>query len=187
MKKIVLTFGLIAGAIMSAMMALTTPFMDKIGFDNGLILGYTAMVAAFLLIYVGVRSYRDNVAGGTVSFGRALKVGALIALVASSCYVATWQVLERTVTKDFMEKYAAHTIEKARVNGESEEKLAQRRADMEKFSRWYRNPVFNVAMTFLEPLPVALVMTLVTAGVVSRRRGATSPEVARRSRVIVGS
>ena len=35
MKKIVLTFGLIAGAILSTMMLITLPFMDKIGFDKG--------------------------------------------------------------------------------------------------------------------------------------------------------
>jgi hypothetical protein len=33
----------------------------------------------------------------------------------------------------------------------------------------YKNPVFNVAMTFLEPLPVAVIVALVSAGVLSRR------------------
>ena len=45
------------------------------------------MVLAFLLIFFGVRSYRDNVAGGRVRFGRAFAVGASIAAVASVCYV----------------------------------------------------------------------------------------------------
>ena len=71
MKKTVLTFGLISGAILSAMMLATLPFLDRIGFDRGEIIGYTSMVVAFLLIFFGVRSYRDNVAGGTVGFGRA--------------------------------------------------------------------------------------------------------------------
>ena len=65
MKKTVLTFGLISGAILSAMMLATLPFLDRIGFDRGEIIGYTSMVVAFLLIFFGVRSYRDNVAGGT--------------------------------------------------------------------------------------------------------------------------
>ena len=75
MKKTVLTFGLISGAILSAMMLATLPFLDGIGFDRGEIIGYTSMVLAFLLIFFGVRSYRDNVAGGTVGFGRALRGG----------------------------------------------------------------------------------------------------------------
>ena len=34
MKRIVLTFGLIAGAILSAMMLVTIPFHDAIGFEG---------------------------------------------------------------------------------------------------------------------------------------------------------
>ena len=34
----------------------------------------------------------------------------------------------------------------------------------------YQNPVINAAFTILEPLPVALVIALVSAGVLSRRR-----------------
>ena len=170
MKKTVLTFGLIAGAILSAMMLLTVPFMDEIGFDRGEIIGYTSMVLAFLLIFFGVRSYRDNVAGGTVSFGRAFQVGAMITVVAALCYVATWQVVYYRFTPDFMEKYQAHVLEKARADGESEAEIAKRVADMEKYARWYTNPAIRSAITFMEPLPVALIVTLVSAGVLSRRR-----------------
>jgi uncharacterized protein (TIGR03382 family) len=41
----------------------------------------------------------------------------------------------------------------------------------------YNNPAVNIAVTFLEPLPVALVMALVSAGVLSRRRKADGDEV----------
>jgi hypothetical protein len=83
MKKIVLTYGLIAGAMLSAMMLATVPFMEKIG-DYGELIGYSTMVLAFLLVFFGVRSYRDNVRGGTVGFGRAFLVGLSIAFLASA-------------------------------------------------------------------------------------------------------
>lgn len=172
MKKIVLTFGLISGAIMSAMMLATIPFMDKIGFDHGYVIGYTSMVLAFLLIYFGVRSYRDNVGGGRVSFGRALAVGALISVVASACYVATWEVIYYKLTPDHISKYQAYVLDKERAAGASAEKLAKKRAELESFAEMYKNPAINVAFTFLEPLPVALVMTLVTAGVLGRKKKA---------------
>ena len=70
MRKIVLTYGLIAGAILAAMMFATLPFEDRIGFDKAAVIGYTTMVAAFLMVFFGVRSYRDRVAGGSLSFGR---------------------------------------------------------------------------------------------------------------------
>ncbi|MEO6524992.1 MAG: DUF4199 domain-containing protein [Gemmatimonadaceae bacterium] len=170
MKKTVLTFGLISGAILSAMMLITLPFHDALGFDRGMIVGYTTMVLSFLLIYFGVRSYRDNVAGGTVRFGRALAVGGLIALVASLCYVATWEVYYFTVKPDFIPKYQAYELEKARAGGASEDAIARKKAEMDKFAVMYQNPAANAAMTLMEPLPVALVMALVSAGVLSRRR-----------------
>ncbi len=170
MKKIVLTFGLIAGAILSAMMLLTLPFHDSMSNETGMVIGYTTMVMAFLLIFFGVRSYRDNVAGGRIAFRKALGVGALIALVASTCYVATWQVVYFGGKSDYIEKYQERVLEKERLGGASEAQLAAKRAEMEKFAEMYKNPLFNAAITFLEPLPVALVIALVSAGILSRRR-----------------
>ena len=172
MTKTVFTFGLIAGAMLSAMMLATVPFMDSIGFEYGEIIGYSSMVLAFLLTFFGIRSYRDNVAGGTVGFGRALAVGLLISAVASVCYVATWELIYFKLTPDFGAKFQAHLIEKARKNGESEEAIARRKAELARFVELYRNPAFNAAITFLEPLPVALVVTLVSAGILSRRKTA---------------
>lgn len=170
MKKTVLTFGLIAGAMLSAMLLITIPFQDAIGFDRGEIIGYTSMVAAFLLIFFGVRSYRDNVAGGTIRFGRAFTVGALIAVVASLCYVVTWEVIYFKISPAFLAKDQTHFIDKARAAGESEDAIAKKKAEMDAFAKLYQNPVINAAITFVEPLPVALVVALVSAGVLSRRK-----------------
>jgi Protein of unknown function (DUF4199) len=170
MKKTVWTFGLISGAIISVLMLLTIPFQDEIGFDHSLIVGYTTMVLAFLLIYFGVRSYRDNVGGGSVSFGRAFAVGALIAVISSVCYVATWEVMYFKFMPDFLSKYQAHELEKARASGATEAAIAKQKAEMDQLEVKYHNPLFNSAITFVEPLPVGLLIALVSAGVLSRRR-----------------
>ena len=182
MKKIALTFGLIAGAILSVMMLVTLPLHDTIGFDRLEVIGYSSMVLAFLLIFFGVRSYRDNVAGGRVGFGRAFAVGSMIALVASVCYVVTWEVIYFKLAPDFVPRYQEHTIAKAIADGESEQAIAQRRVEMTEFAEMYRNPAINAAITFVEPLPVGLIIALVTAGVLSRRRNTA----ARGERVVVG-
>jgi len=170
MTKIVVTFGLIAGAIMAAMMFLTLPFQEQIGFDKGLIVGYTSMVLAFLMIYFGVRSYRDNVTGGQLTFGRAFAVGVMITLVATVCYVAAWEVIYHNFMPDFVDKYAAQVIAEAKAAGASEAKIAEQVKQMNDFKEMYKNPFYNVAMTAIEPLPVGLVLALVTAGVLRRKR-----------------
>ena len=187
MKKTVFTFGLIAGGILSLMMLLTIPFHGAIGFDYLEVIGYTSMVAAFLLIFFGVRSYRDSQSGGTVGFGRALAVGVLISVVASLCYVVTWQVVYHNLAPDFLTKYQAHLLEKARADGESDAAIAARKAEMDQFAELYRNPAINAAFTFIEPLPVALIVSLVSAGVLSRKRnsGVHKPGIAPGTRLSV--
>lgn len=169
MRTIVLTFGLIAGAVLSAMLLITLLFKDQIGFDQGAVIGYTAMVLAFLMVYFGVRSYRDTVGGGRVTFGRAFLVGLTITAVASVCYVATWELIYYELAPDFGEKYAAYAVEKAKASGATEAQVAAKAKEMADFVEMYKNPLANVAITFLEPLPVGLVFTLVTAGVLGRK------------------
>ena len=170
MRKIVVTFGLIGGAMLAAMMLIIFPFHDQIGFDRGVYVGYTTMVLAFLMVFFGVQSYRDNVAGGTVTFGRALKVGLLIALLIMACYVAIWEVVYYNFMPDYLDKYSAYALEQARQSGASAEAIAAQAKQMQEFSEMYKNPLVNIAFTLLEPSPVAVVFTLVTAGVVSRKR-----------------
>ena len=67
MKKIVLTFGLISGAIAALMMFVTIPLIVRVPFEYLTVLGYTTFVACFLMVFFGIRSYRDNVAGGTIT------------------------------------------------------------------------------------------------------------------------
>jgi len=177
MKKTIWTFGLISGAIMSVMMLATLPIMDRIGFDKGEVIGYTSMVAAFLLVYFGIRSYRDTVGGGAISFGRALAIGALITTVASACYTATWEVIYYKITPDFATKFEQYSIDRARAQGKSEAEIAKMTADAEQFIESYKNPLYNSALTFLEPLPVGLMITLVSAGVLRRKRRREEPEL----------
>ena len=169
MKKTVWTFGLISGAILSAMMLLTMPFQLRIGPERGMIIGYTTMVLAFMLVYFGVRSYRDNVAGGEIGFGRAMAVGSLIVLVASVCYVATWELMYYQLAPEYAAQMQAHMIERAQAGGGTPQEVAERVAEIQRFAEMYRNPAFNAAITFLEPLPVGLVFALVSAGILSRR------------------
>jgi hypothetical protein len=170
MTRTVWTFGLISGAILSAMMLLTIPFVFSIGFDHGMVIGYTTMVLAFLLVFFGVRSYRDNVAGGMVGFGRALTVGVLIVAIASVCYVATWEVIFFKLAPEYATTIQTYREEKARASGESPQAIQQKLEAIQRDGELYQNPAINAAITFLEPLPVGLVFALVSAGILSRGR-----------------
>jgi hypothetical protein len=170
MKKTVLTFGLISGAISAATMLATLPFADKIGWDKGEILGYTTIVLSALLVFFGVRSYRENVGGGRLTFGRGFTVGILITLISSACYVGTWEIVYYKLMPDFADKYAAHMVERAKASGASQQKIDEQVRQAKQFKQMYDNPVINVGITFMEVFPVGLVVTLVSAGILRKVR-----------------
>ena len=171
MRKTVLVFGLLSGAVSSAMMLLTVPFMDRLGFGTrSVVVGYTGIVASFLLVYFGIRSYRDRVAGGSLTFGRAFTVGILISLLSSACYVATWELVYFKLKPDFLDQYSAYAVESARQSGATEHEIAATARRMEEFKTMYQNPLANIAFTFIEPFPIGLVVTLISAAVLRRTR-----------------
>jgi hypothetical protein len=169
MKKTVLTFGLIGGGIMAAMMFATLPFMDKIGFDKGEIVGYTTMILAFMLVFFGIRSYRENVGGGQITFGRAFAVGILITLIACVCYVVAWEILYFKFMPDFVDKYAGYMVEKVRASGASQQVIDAQLQQMKSFKAMYDNPFINVAITLVEPFPIGFVVTLISAAVLRKK------------------
>jgi hypothetical protein len=174
MKKTVLTFGLIGGAIIAAMMFATLPFVDKIGFDKGAIVGYTTMVLAFMLVFFGIRSYRENVGQGHITFGRAFAVGILITLITCVCYVVAWEILYFKFMPDFFDKYASYVIEKARASGASQQVIDTQLQQMKSFKAMYDNPFINAAITFTEPFPVGLIVTLISAAILRKKTSAAT-------------
>lgn len=170
MKRIVWTYGLIAGAILAVLMAITMSVHDRISLDASLVIGYATMILAFSMVFLGIRSYRDNVLAGAIRFGRAFNVGILITLVASACYVAAWQVIYRTMVPDYMEKYSARVLEEKRASGASEVEFQAKRQEMATMAEAYRNPLVNIGLTFLEVFPVGVLVALLSAGILSRNR-----------------
>jgi hypothetical protein len=171
MKRTVVIFGLISGAVSAVMMVATLPFINQLGFDKGAIIGYTTLVLSALVIFFGVRSYRDNVAGGLITFGRAFGVGLLIALISAACYVATWEIIYFKVMPDFGDKYGAHMIERVKASGAGPEKVAQTQREAAQLKEMFDNPLTNAAMTVMEPLPIGLAVSLISAAILRRRVG----------------
>lgn len=169
MKKTVLTFGLISGAILSLMMLSTLPFIDRIGFDKGEIIGYTTMVLSFLMVFFGIRSYRESVGAGTISFGRAFSVGILITLISCVCYVITWEIIYFKLMPGFGEKYANYMIEQLRVSGASQQVIDAKLQEMKSFKAMYDNPLINAAISFIEPFPIGLIITVISAAILRKK------------------
>jgi hypothetical protein len=176
MKKIILTFGLISGAISSVMMMVTIPFQHKIGNDKALFIGYTTIVLSFLLVYFGIRSYRDNVGSGQITFGKAFTVGICITLISCVFYVVTWEIIYFNFMPNFLDDYGAQAVEKLKAANASAAAIQAKIEEARKFKEMYANPFFNAAMTFIEPFPVGLVITLISAAVLRKKSPSQSAQ-----------
>lgn len=146
-------------------MASFMPFIDTIGFDRGVYFGYTAIVISFLFVYFGIRSYRDNVLGGRITFGKGFQAGILITLISCVFYVASWLVIYYNFMPDFTDKYAAYVVEDRRASGASQAEIDKAIEEGKSMNEMLKNPFMNAAMTFTEPFPVGLLVTLISAAV----------------------
>ena len=170
MKKTILTYGLISGGISAALMVGTAMYYhNSTDFQGGELFGYTGILLSMLFVFLGVRAYRERIAGGTLSFGKAFQVGILITLVSCACYVVAWMVVYQTMMPDFMDKYIAQTLAQLKSSGATEEQIRQQSEQMEHYKAMYQNPLTRAAITFLEPFPVGALVTLITSLVLRRK------------------
>jgi hypothetical protein len=99
------------------------------------------------MVFFGIRSYRDNVADGKITF----------------------EIIYFNLMPDFLDKYAQHMIEKAKAAGHSQQMIDAQIQEMKNFKTMYDNPFINAAFTFLEPFPVGLIITLISSAILRRR------------------
>jgi hypothetical protein len=179
MKKIVWRNGLIAGVIISTFMAISMIYCCKknpesMGGTGSMIAGFLAMFVAFAFVFVAIKTYRDRYNNGTVSLGKAIGIGLLVTLIASTMYVATWAVVYHFVIPDFMDIYSAHQLKQAEVVNNPAEFQAKA-AEMQKYKEMYKNPLLFALITYTEILPVGLLVTIVSALILRRRKVQAAP------------
>jgi len=138
-------------------------------YDKGLLIGYASMLIAFSLVFVGIRNYRNKYNNGVISFGKAFKIGIMIVLIASTIYVVAWLIDYFFFMPDFMEKYSANMIDKLKASGASQVEIDKQTKEMASFARMYKNPFFNAMMTYVEILPVGLIVTLISSLILKRK------------------
>jgi hypothetical protein len=172
MKKTVLTCGIISGLIVTAIITTSMVYYHnnpgKVSNSSAMVIGYLSMLIAFALIYVGIKRYRDNENAGTISLGKAFRIGLLIALIASTMYVVAWALLYNLFMPDFMDRYAEQVIKQAEP-GTTAAQLAETKAEMESYKQLYRSPLYFTLMTYAEILPVGMLVSIICAFILKRK------------------
>lgn len=165
MKKTVWIIGLIIGLILCVNMVVMVRMVYSGTMKGNDFFGYAMLVIVFSLIFLGVRNYRNKQLDGYISFGKAFRTGALMALVASTMYVVVWLFYYYLLVPDFMDVYASCVLKNCTPSD-----LPAKTAEMEQFKAMYKNPLFVVLITYAEVLPIGLVVALVSALILKKKR-----------------
>lgn len=163
MTRKILVFGILAGLIVGIPMSIVTVSGSSHGI-NGMLLGYTMMLVALSMVFVGIKRYRDIDLGGVIGFWRALGMGLAISVVAGIIYVAAWETTVAAAHIDFANGYANSMIAQQKAAGASAAQIAKLTAEMEAFKVNYANPLYRLPMVFAEIFPVGVLVSLFSAG-----------------------
>lgn len=173
MKNVVYKYGLMAGAVQvivgfGLMALLIGDGSSNIQFSE--LLGYATMIISLSLIFFGIKTYRDEQEGGVISFGKAVKVGILITLIASAIYVVGWLLYYHLGSgQEMMGSYLDQQIADLRNSGQSDAIIAQEIEKMEGFMDIYQQPLVMIGITFMEIFPVGLIISLIAAALLRKK------------------
>ena len=175
MKKYILTYGSIGGVVVLILMYISQLISTDSGgntdFELAETLGYVSMILALSVIFLGIKSYRDQDLGGQITFGNAFKIGILITLVAAVFYIVGWMIYYHTSegASDFLNQYMEASVDKMEASGSTQEEISAFKKQSMEFAEMYENPLVMAGITLLEIFPVGLVITLISALILKKK------------------
>jgi hypothetical protein len=174
MKKIVLTFGAIAGVltIIFTFTVMTLCEREMISFERAELVGYASMVIALSMIFFGIKSYRDNYGNGAITFWKGVQVGVLITCIGSAGYVIggeLYNAINPEFTLAVMEKYKEFETAKMKQKGASQEEIDAVVKQMTDMVKMMENPLIRFAIYLVEIFPVGVIITLLSAALLRKR------------------
>ncbi|MEO6978594.1 MAG: DUF4199 domain-containing protein [Mucilaginibacter sp.] len=171
MKKTIWVCGVIAGIISISWAVAGEPLLgDSLSLSTRLIFGYATMILGFSLIFVAIKNYRDNQNNGQVTFGKALGIGILITLIASTVYVVVWMIEFKYFVPDYGEKYTAQMLAEMKASGKSAVEIQKKGAELSAtFKEYNASAMFRVMFTYLEIAPIGIVISLIGALILKKK------------------
>lgn len=164
MRNNIFKNGILGGIIVSIVMIAMTYFMKtNPGQEPNAFIGFISMFLAFIFVILGIKQEREN-NNAKITFGKAFLTGLYISLVISTIYVLVWLIIYYNFFPDFMEKYSEMVLKNTKP-----EALAAKTTEMNQMKEWYKNPVMVILLTFMEILPIGIVVSLISALILKKK------------------
>lgn len=169
MKETVLKYGTISGLIMVALLFTSIPLAPKLGFNTVGMLLFVGKMAAFIPIFFGIRSFRNTVGGGVLTFWKGFNIGILIVVLACVLYALSWVILYYWAAPDFPEKYFQDFIAQLKLHGALAKDIADAQKQFDDSQKVLTNPLINGAYAFTDPLEFGIILTLIFTAILRKK------------------
>ena len=174
MRKVVLTFGLIGGLIIALLVWLITWSceVNALDLDYAMFVGYASMIIALTMVFFGIKSYRDNYAGGQITFWKGVHIGILISLIAALFYffgAMSYVLVHPGWEERFTEKYTQHIVGKLQASGAPKSEIDETLQDARSMQAMLQNPLIFFLVCLMEFLPVGFIVTVISSALLRRR------------------
>lgn len=173
MKSIILKYGsysaiflIVAGLIPFLFMGGSETVPEDYG--KGEIIGYLTIVLSLVFVFFGIKKYRDEGNGGVITFGKALKMGALIILFPSFAFAVYNIIYVEVLDPDFADKYYEYQLDKMKADADPSEYSSIESSLADQKEMWANIP-FQTALMFMTVYVIGFSVSLLSSLILSRK------------------
>ncbi len=162
MKKLIIKYGIITGAIIGGALAIGVSTMDieNPNFEISAYIGYGSMLLAFALLIPAVRQAN---ALEYLGFWKNVLFCLGIVAIAAAIYSLVWTIYITFINPGAIEtftKYYTDEIAKENLTGD---KLKEAMENVAFMKNIYSTPAFCFLFTLIEPLPVGILLSFLSS------------------------
>ncbi len=169
MKNTALKYGGISGLVMGVLFIASFLLLggEEPDYDTAEVIWYTSIILSLLVIFVGIRKYRDHDLGGSISFGQAFVTGLGIAAVAAFILAVFDTAYITLIDPEFFSRYMDFQIETMLAEGASDSEVTAVREQFELF----QGPVghlLNGLVMFATVFLIGLIISLISSWILKK-------------------
>ena len=124
--------------------------------------GWANLLCPLLFIYFGIRYYRDQVNGGHISFGKAIKLGLLIVILPAVAFALVETTYVLYINPGFYENVSKYDIEEYR-KALSPDKFAIKLKEINQQLEMEKSPVYNFVTMFFMVGALGIIVAVISS------------------------
>lgn len=169
MKNTLWKFGLIGGCIMNVLFFLSIPLSgDPPNYNTMEILGYASILLAMLVVFFGIKSYRDRQLGGRLPFSKGFLMGVGISAVASAVLGLYVFIHIAWIDPQFEENYAVWEKQSIEASSATPEEKAVQIAKVDEMLEMTNGPFMQSLFMYGTVFVIGIVVSLISAAILKR-------------------